>query len=126
MAEKEEYIIPEDLTEEINLKTVEVYISIPGLEVKWKIPGIGTAELKKHCTVQPKFDKNCLEVIAVVRNDDGKEKKYKYNVQRLPGEIIPQECTTKYKDGQITLILKKKESASWEVQLKKGLEQATE
>jgi hypothetical protein len=31
-----------------------------------------------------------------------------------------------YKDGQITLILKKKQSASWEVQLKKGLEQATE
>jgi hypothetical protein len=31
----------------------------------------------------------------VVKNDDGKEKKYKYNVQRLPGEIIPQECTTK-------------------------------
>lgn len=44
------------ITEEINSKIVETYISIPGLEVKWKIPGIGTAELKNNCSVTPTFN----------------------------------------------------------------------
>ncbi|XP_076115518.1 uncharacterized protein LOC143083168 [Mytilus galloprovincialis] len=124
MAEKEEYTIPDAITEEISSKIVETYISIPGLEVKWKIPGIGTAELKNNCSVTPTFNTESLEVVAVVKKDNGVEHKYKYTVQKLPGEIIPSECSTKFKDGQITIVLKKANQSSWEVLLQRGLEQA--
>jgi hypothetical protein len=35
-----------------------------------------------------------LEVIVIVKKDDT-EDKYRYILQKLPGEIIPEECSTK-------------------------------
>jgi hypothetical protein len=45
-----------DMAKEVNMKTVEVYIDIPGLKVKWDMPVIGS-KLKDNCTVQPTFNK---------------------------------------------------------------------
>jgi len=44
------------MAKEINMKTVEIYIDIPGLKVKWDMPVIGS-KLKDNCTVQPTFNK---------------------------------------------------------------------
>ena len=40
------------------------------------------------------FNFSSLEVIAIVKKDDT-EDKYRYILQKLPGEIIPEECSTK-------------------------------
>lgn len=125
MAEESEYRIPKATVQEIDMKTVQADIRVPGLQVKWKIPGIGTAKLKDNCTVQSTFDNNSLEVIAIVKKNDI-ENKFKYAIKKLPGEIIPDKCSTEYKDDQITLTLHKAEQSSWEIQLKRGLEQATD
>ncbi|VDI20269.1 Hypothetical predicted protein [Mytilus galloprovincialis] len=123
MAEESEYRIPKATVQEIDKKTVEVDIRIPNLEVKAKIPGIGTAKLKDNCTVTTNFEANSLQITAIIKKNDI-ENKFKYDIRKLPGEIIPEKCTTKYKDDLITVLLHKAEPSSWEIQLKRGLEQA--
>lgn len=98
-------------------------LKVPGLKVKRKLPGIGTAKLNKNiCTVEPIFDTNSLEITVIIKKDI--ENKFRYTIKKLPGEIVPDKCTIEFKDDLIILKLHKAEPSSWEIQLKKGLEQA--
>lgn len=123
MAESQKYIVPEALEEESkNVKTVVVHINIPGLKVKQSPPLIGAVKLTENCTVNDDpFKKDSVQVIATVEKD-GKNIRYKYELLKLPGEIIPQECKIEYKDGMIILtLMKAKPDTSWEVEIKSGL-----
>ncbi|KAL5007509.1 hypothetical protein ScPMuIL_007338 [Solemya velum] len=111
-------------SEEMNLSTIRVVLIIPGIQVKKRYRFLGPSVPSKETDVSITFGTQSLQVSADVTNKRGAVTKFKYNVKKLPGEILKDKCKTEYKKDQIVLTLVKAEELSWAVQLSRsGLEQ---
>nr|XP_022292017.1 uncharacterized protein LOC111103224 [Crassostrea virginica] len=113
--------IPTVAAEEVDLSTIRVVVIVPELTMK---KSLFSKEPTKNCKVNVKPDTRSLEVTADIEEKGDKVIKYAYKANKLPGDIVPDNCKTEYKKGQVIVFLKKSEECSWAVQLSKsGLDQ---
>ncbi|XP_053384909.1 uncharacterized protein LOC123536380 [Mercenaria mercenaria] len=104
------------------MSKVTVTLVIPNLAVEKKL--FGAAKPKPgESEVDVKFDTTSLEVNAAVTKK-GKTTKYHYKVNKLPGEIDPDQCKVEYKKEIVILTMGKTDTTTWAVKMRNGLDQA--
>ncbi|XP_014787864.1 uncharacterized protein LOC106881860 [Octopus bimaculoides] len=104
------------ITEEIDLLTVRVNLSIPGLHVKKSFMPF-TKQKPHNAKVSVKFEERRLEVDVIIEK---KNVNYQFKIKKLPGAII--DCAEQYEKDKIILTLTKKAEESWVASLDDGLE----
>jgi len=101
---------------------IRVSVIIPG--IKKKI--FNNQELSNGSVLfKPEERTLDLRVVLVIKlsSSNSREEKYRYNIRKLPDDIVPEQCTYKVKKGQIVLKLYKSKPRSWSRDLSEtGLE----
>ncbi|CAI9740984.1 Hypothetical predicted protein [Octopus vulgaris] len=107
------------ITTEVDLFTVRVNLSMPGLQVKKSFMKF-TKPKPRNAKVTVKFEGRQLEVNVIMEE---KNVNYQFKIKKLPGPIV--NCTEECEKDRVILTLTKENEESWVASLENGLETAT-
>ncbi|BFZ04156.1 hypothetical protein BsWGS_07195 [Bradybaena similaris] len=112
---------PTEIIDKETPSEIKIILLVDDLCVSW----FGNKQKPKNGMVDVTFLKRGFDMLAILKDKDGKEVKWHYRIKRLPGEIDIEKCKASWKvdTGMVVINLIKKEERSWSSMLRNGLEQ---
>jgi len=105
----------------------EIICVIPELKTNKRLSGGKFVDKPTGGKLNCKFSERSLEFDIECTSKQKKQIKYEYIVKKLPGDIVPEDCKTKVKEGKVILQLKKVETRSWQREISaNGIDQIQE